>query len=256
MNKNLLFSVNEKGVASITLNRPEIHNAFDDALIQELLKTLKNIEQDSSIKIVLLKAEGKNFSAGADLNWMRRMAAYSYDENVKDALALSDLMHTLKFLNKPTIARVQGAAFGGGVGLIACCDIVIASTQASFCLSEVKIGLIPAVISPYVLSAIGERAARRYFLTAETFTAREAQHFGLVSEITEIDQLDIKIQQITDHILQNSPQAVIKAKELINRVTTTPYNKEQLQKNAEAIAAIRVSEEGQAGLNKFLNKSR
>lgn len=256
MTSAVLQTINDQGIATITLNRPQVHNAFDDVLIQELLQNLKQLDSNSQIKIVILKAAGKSFSAGADLNWMRRMAAYSYEENVKDALALADLMQTLKFLNKPTLACVQGAAFGGGVGLISCCDIAIASTEASFCLSEVKIGLIPAVISPYVVSAIGERAARQYFLTAEQFNADEAHRLGLVGQVVPPEQLEVAVAKTITQILRNGPQAIIAAKKLINRVSMNPYDPAHMQKNAEAIATLRVSTEGQEGLSAFLDKRK
>lgn len=256
MTNSVLLTINNQGIATITLNRPEIHNAFDDVLILELLQILQQINSNPDIKVVLLAATGKSFSAGADLNWMRQMAAYSYEENIKDALVLSDLMQTLKFLNKPTIACIQGAAFGGGVGLVACCDIAIASTQTNFCLSEVKIGLIPAIISPYVISAIGERAARQYFLTAAQFNAYEAHRLGLVGKVVAPDDLNSAVQQTVTQLLHNSPQALIAVKELINRVSTNPYDKAHLQKNAAAIATLRVSKEGQEGLAAFLEKRK
>src|SRR5690606_19141727 len=181
------------GVATVTLNRPDRHNAFDDALIAALTQVLRELDADDSVTVVVLAGAGKSFSAGADLNWMRRMADYGREENLADAEALAALMETLNGLDKPTIARVQGAAFGGGVGLVACCDIAIAADTASFCLSEVRLGLIPAVISPYVVTAIGERAARRYFVTAERFDAREAHRLGLVHEVVPAAGLDARV---------------------------------------------------------------
>ena len=167
----------------ITMNRPERHNAFDDVLIAELTEALRSMEAEEGIRVIVLSGAGKSFSAGADLNWMKRMAGFSMDENRRDAMALATLMRTLAHLRKPTIARVQGAAYGGGVGLVACCDVAVAAQAATFSLSEAKLGLIPSVISPYVVAAIGERAARRYFLTAETFEAAEAWRLGLVHEL-------------------------------------------------------------------------
>src|SRR5438046_6735863 len=166
-------------VGLVTMNRPEKHNAFDDVLIRDLTEALRSMEAEDGVRVVVLSAAGRSFSAGADLNWMRRMAGFSKEENQRDAMGLGALMRTLAHLRKPTIARVQGAAYGGGVGLVACCDIAIASHDAAFALSEAKLGLIPAVISPYVIAAIGERAARRYFLTAERFDAAEARRRGL-----------------------------------------------------------------------------
>lgn len=256
MTNNVLFTINADGVAKITLNRPELHNAFDDDLIKNFLEILQNINQDPVIRVVILEALGKSFSAGADLNWMRRMVSYTYDQNVQDALQLSELMHTLKFLKQPTIARVHGAVFGGGVGLVSCCDMAIVSKQATFCLSEVKIGLIPAVISPYVISIMGERASRRYFLTGEQMDAMQALQLGLATEVVDSEQLDDSIDKITQHLLSNSPQAVMAAKQLINQATVHTLHENHLQKNAEAIAAIRISPEGQEGLTAFLEKRK
>ena len=180
---NVLTTIDARGVARITLNKPDVHNAFDDAIIQQLIQALDTLAADSNVRVVVLASHGKNFSAGADLNWMRSMATKNYQENLEDAGQLAELMAKLNNLPQPTIARVQGAAFGGALGLIACCDMAVAQTNASFCLSEVKIGLIPAVISPYVIQAIGERAARRYFVTAERFRADEAYRLGLIHEL-------------------------------------------------------------------------
>ena len=180
-NNNLLTTIDEQGRATLTMNRPEIHNAFDDLLIADLQRELERLDSDPQVRVVLLTASGKSFSAGGDLNWMRRMADYSRQENLTDALALAEMLKTLNQLSKPTIALVQGAAYGGGVGLVACCDIAIATPRAKFCLSEVKLGMIPAVISPYVVEAIGSRDARRYVLTAEIFSAAEADQLGLVN---------------------------------------------------------------------------
>ena len=256
MSRDLLVNVSENAVARITLNRPDVHNAFDDALIQDLLKTLQQLEADKTVKLIHLSAAGKNFSAGADIQWMKRTAAYSHEENIKDAAHLSDLMRTLKFLNKPTIAQVQGAALGGGVGLIACCDIAIASTDATFALSEVKIGLIPAVISPYVIAAMGERTARRYMLTGEKINAMDAKNAGFIHEVAAPDALETATQEIIQTILANSPQAVFETKKLINRVAINPYDSQHLVENAKIIADIRVSKEGQEGLTAFLEKRK
>src|SRR6185369_4470029 len=176
----ILTHIDNSGVAVLTMNRPELHNAFDDTFITGLTAKLRDLEDDPDVRVVILAASGKSFSAGADLNWMRRMADYSREQNLADAEALAELMRTLDTLSKPTIALVHGAAYGGGVGLVACCDIAIATVRAAFCLSEVKLGLIPAVISPYVVAAIGPRAARRYFQSAEIFNAVEAHRLGLV----------------------------------------------------------------------------
>lgn len=249
----LLINQNES-ITTITLNRPEIHNAFDDELIQQLTTTLEKINNDKTVRVVILAANGKSFCAGADLKWMQKMANYLRDENLQDAHALAKLMKTLNDLNKPTIALVQGAAYGGGVGLVACCDIAIASTEASFCFSEVKIGLVPAIISPYSIRAIGERAARRYFLTAEKFSAEEAYRLGLVHLVVPPAELNTTSEKIAKTLLNNSPQAVTAAKQLIAKVTDQAIDNDLIQTTVECIADIRVSAEGQEGLKAFLEK--
>lgn len=239
-------------VATLRLNRPEVHNAFDDVMISELLDAFQQIEQAPDCRVVVLASNGRNFSAGADLGWMRSMADKNYDENMADAGQLAQLMERLDQLSKPTIALVQGAAFGGAVGLAACCDIVLAEQRTSFCLSEVKIGLIPAVISPYVMRAIGTRQARRYMLTAERFAATEALQMGLVHEI--VDDFDAALTRYTDAMLDNSPAAVSAAKQLIADLDQQPIDAAHQRLTIERIAAIRVSAEGQEGLTAFLEK--
>src|SRR5258706_9100655 len=241
----------------ITMNRPERHNAFDDALIQELTTALRAMEAEDAVRIVILSASGKSFSAGADLNWMKRMSGFSRDENERDAMQLGALMRTLAHLRKPTIARVQGAAYGGGVGLVACCDIAVAAQEATFALSEAKLGLIPAVISPYVIAAIGERAARRYFVTAERFDAAEAWRLGLVHELAATEgDLDEKVGLVVDALLACGPVAQREAKELIRAVAGRPVTSELIQDTAERIAKIRSSPEGREGVAAFLEKRR
>lgn len=251
----LLKSI-KQNIATLTLNRPEIHNAFDNQLIQQLTTELENIDKDPNIRVLILAANGKSFCAGADLNWMQKIANYSREENLKDSLALAHLMQTLNNLSKPTIALIQGAAFGGGVGLIACCDIAVASPEANFCLSEVKIGLIPAVISPYVITAIGERAARRYFLTAEKFDIEEAICLGLIHKVASANQLQKTGEEIAQLILNNSPHAVTMTKKLIADVTKKPIDANLIKLTAEYIADIRVSTEGQEGLKAYLEKRK
>lgn len=243
-----------RGVGRITMTRGEIHNAFDDQLIADLTQAFRRMDANPSVEVVVLEAEGKSFSAGADLNWMRRMADYTWEENYKDSQGLAELMHTIYNLSKPTVAVVQGAAFGGGVGLVACCDIVIASERASFCLSEVKLGLIPAVISPYVVKAIGERQAQRYFLTAERFKAPQAKEFGLVHEVVAEEELVAKANEMIAGLLSNGPQAVRAAKSLIKAVAEKEINQDILDETAKRIADIRASEQGKEGLNAFLEK--
>ena len=252
MAKYTELDINSQGVATLTLNRPDVHNAFDDVMIAELLKALKEVEESDSARVLVLRSEGKNFSAGADLNWMRSMADKNYQQNVDDAGELGLLMKRLDLLSKPSIALVQGAAFGGAVGLAACCDIVLAQPRSSFCLSEVKIGLIPAVISPYVVRTIGERQSRRYMLTAERFFADKAQELGLVNDVVE--DFDEPLNKLLEALLANSPQAVGACKKLIRNVGSRPIDKDVREHTIKAIAEIRVSDEGQEGLSAFLEK--
>ncbi|MDN0084884.1 enoyl-CoA hydratase/isomerase family protein [Crenobacter sp. SG2305] len=252
----LKTALDSRGVATITLARPELHNAFDDKLIAALTAHLEQLAADPAVRVVVLGAEGRSFSAGADLNWMRRVAVYSEEENVQDAMGLATLMHTLDSLPKPTVARVQGAAFGGGVGLVACCDVVIASERASFCLSEVKLGLTPSTISPYVVAKIGVSAARRYFLTAERFDADTACRLGLVHEVTTEDLLDDVVEGLVGDLLNNGPQAMREAKQLIVDVAWQEADTALLEDTARRIAKLRGSAEGREGLSAFLDKRR
>lgn len=257
MNTNnfVLLEQKDNGIAELILNRPEIHNAFDDQIISALIDCLEKVEADSNIRALVLRSNGKNFSAGADLAWMKRMAKNSHQENLEDAAQLANLMQQLNQLSKPSIALIQGATYGGAVGLAACCDIVIASEDAKFCLSEVRIGLIPAVISPYVIRAIGEQQARRYFLTAEAFSASKAKEFGLVHEITaSVEDLEQSCKRITDMLQLNSPQGMKAAKDLIFAVSQQQIYPSLIQDTAKRIADIRVSDEGQEGLTAFLEK--
>jgi methylglutaconyl-CoA hydratase len=244
-------------IGLLTMNRPERHNAFDDALITELTDALRAMEAEDGIRVVVLSGAGKSFSAGADLNWMKRMAGFSKEDNMRDAMGLGALMRTLAHLRKPTVARVHGAAYGGGVGLVACCDVAIASQGATFSLSEVKLGLIPAVISPYVVAAIGERAARRYFLTGERFDAAEAWRLGLLHELgSDEGEMDEKIGFVVDAMLACGPVAQREAKELIRAVAGRPVTSEVIQDTAERIARVRSSPEGREGVSAFLEKRR
>jgi len=248
--------IDGRGVARITLDRPEAHNAFDAALIAGLADTLDRMARDGSVRIVVLAAAGPSFSAGADVNWMREQAGYDEARNLADARKLARLMRTLDRLPKPTIARVQGAALGGGVGLVACCDIAVAAQGASFALSEVKLGLIPAVVSPYVIAAIGARAARRLFLTAERFDAEEARRLGLVHEVVDAAVLDARIDEIVALLLANAPEAVAEAKELIFAVAARPFDDALVEETARRIARRRASAEGKEGLAAFLAKRK
>ena len=252
--EQVLCEISAQGVASIILNRPEVHNAFDDKLIGEILAVLDEINANEQVRVVVLRSNGKHFSAGADLGWMKRMAQYSFEDNFNDAGELARLMHTLNNLSKPTIALVQGAAYGGAVGLAACCDICIATDRARFCLSEVKIGLSPAVISPFVVAAMGERAARRYFLTAEVFDGDEAVRLGLAHIVVDQGDLESTADDMVQKLLANSPQSVRRTKELIARVAKSPIDNEVIEYTQRLIAEIRVSEEGQEGLGAFFDK--
>ena len=247
--------IDNHGRATLTMNRPELHNAFDDILIADMTARLRDLEGDPAVRLVILAASGKSFSAGADLGWMRRMADYSHEQNLADAAGLAELMRTLDTLSKPTIALVQGAAYGGGVGLVACCDIALATRRASFCLSEVKLGLIPAVISPYVVAAIGPRAARRYFLSAEVFDASEAYRLGLVHEcVADEAELAVLAERIGTQLLKNGPAAVGAAKKLVARVSRGILDDEMIADTAARIADIRAGAEGREGLSAFLDK--
>lgn len=249
----IIYSLND-GVATIQLNRPEKHNAFDEHTITALEKAFQKASADPMAKVVVLCAEGKSFSAGADLNWMKRMVEYDYQDNLKDAQSLASMLKTLNFMPKPTIARVQGNAFGGAVGLVACCDIAIATENTQFSLSEVKLGLIPATISPYVIAAMGQRAARRYFLTGEIFSSQEATSLGLVSKITTADSLDTTVKTVIKQLLANSPNAIQEAKKLVFDVANQPIDDTLIQDTSKRIAEIRISQQGQEGLNAFLEK--
>ncbi len=248
--------VKHDAIATLTLNRPQIHNAFDDCMIAELIDALTQLNTDPDTRVVVLRGAGKSFSAGADLQWMQRMIDYDYEKNLADARQLAKLMSTLYHLHKPTIAAVQGAVFGGGVGLVACCDMAVAVDTVDFCLSETRIGLIPAVISPYVINAIGERAARRYYLTAERFSAMEAHVLGLVHIVCPAIAFEEAITHLTQHILQNSPAALAAAKQLIAVTSRNEINEPLIEDTAHRIAVIRTSEEGQEGLRAFLEKRK
>ncbi len=246
--------VDQFGVATVCLNNPEKHNAFDDDIIAQLTAMFTKIGQDSHIRVMILASTGKSFSAGADLAWMKRMAGYNYQDNLTDANALATMLKTLNFMPQATIAQIQGAAFGGAVGLASCCDIVIASEAASFCLSEVKLGLIPATISPYVLNAIGQKAARRYFQTAERFSAAKAAQLGLVNEVVSPENLNQAVSDMVTTLLKNGPIATQQAKRLALDVAYQDINAELINITSERIATSRVSAEGQEGLSAFFDK--
>jgi methylglutaconyl-CoA hydratase len=252
MNKSI--SMERSGaVARITLDRANVHNAFDDAMIAELTEALRAVESDRTVRAVVLTGEGSTFSAGADLNWMRRMADASEAENRDDALRLAELMRTLCFLGKPTIARINGSAYGGGVGLISCCDVAISVDSAKFALSEVKLGLVPAVIAPYVRNAIGDRQARRYFVSGEVFDAAEAERIGLLHTRVPAAQLDESVDRQLHWLSKGGPLAQHEAKRLASGLDRAEAERLDTA-NASLIARLRVSDEGQEGLNAFLDK--
>jgi len=250
-----LLAITRHGpVAEICMHRPEVHNAFDARLIAELTSVLESLGTDTGVRVVMLAGTGPSFSAGADLHWMRAMAAASEADNRTDALALARLMRTLDELPKPTIARVHGTALGGGVGLIACCDIAIGVNQARFGLTESTLGLLPAVISPYVIAAIGARQARRWFATAELFDAATALRLGLLHEVVSADALDVAIERQIALLLKSGPIASARAKRLVADIVAEPDPDQRDAANAELIARLRVSPEGQEGLSAFVDK--
>jgi methylglutaconyl-CoA hydratase len=244
------------GVATVTLNRPEVRNAFDDALIAALAATFKALDDDQAVRAVVLAGNGPAFCAGADLNWMKRMAGYGYEQNLHDAMGLAVMLQTIDRMKKPTIARVHGPAFAGGTGLVAACDIALGTPEARFCLSEAKLGLSPATISPYVVRAMGERAARRYFLTAEVFDAEEALRLGMLSGLVPAAQLDAAVESLLKHLLAGGREALAKIKELIRAVASGPIDDAMVADTAKRIAEIRVSPEGREGIASFLEKRK
>ncbi|MEF9927013.1 MAG: enoyl-CoA hydratase/isomerase family protein [Massilia sp.] len=251
----LLVTVADK-VATVTLNRPDLRNAFNEGAIAELARVFDELGRNNPVRAIVLAANGPSFCAGADLNWMKKMAGYSHDENEADAMRLADMLRTIYLCPKPTVARVQGDCYAGGMGLVAACDIVVASETASFCLSEVKLGLIPATISPYVIKAMGEQAARRYFLTAERFDAAEAQRIGVAHAVVAPEALDATVAGIVKALVNNSPHAVRQAKTLVREIVGQPVDDALLRDTAGRIAAIRASTEGREGVASFLEKRK
>jgi methylglutaconyl-CoA hydratase len=250
----MLEVTKKDGVARVTLNRPELRNAFDDVLIGKLRAAFEDIAADKSTRVMVLAGNGPAFCAGADLNWMKRMSGYSYDENLADAKGLAEMLAALDRLPKPTIARVHGPVFAGGTGLVAACDIAVGTPEAKMCLSEAKLGLSPATISPYVIRAMGEREARRYFLTAEVFGAEEALRIGMLSILT--DRLDEEIDGLLEHLLAGGPAAHAKIKALIRSVAGRRADDALVAETAKQIAEIRGSAEGKEGIAAFLEKRK
>jgi methylglutaconyl-CoA hydratase len=243
-------------VATVTLNRPEVRNAFNEHTIAELALAFDELGRNELVRAIVLAANGPAFCAGADLNWMKKMAGYSYAENTADALKLADMLRTIYLCPKPVVAKVQGDCYAGGMGLAAACDIVVAAEEANFCLSEVKLGLIPGTISPYVIKAMGENASRRYFLTAERFSAREAHRIGFAHEVVAADALDAQVAAIVKALVSNSPNAVAQAKVLVRDIVGQEVSDTLLADTAERIASIRASQEGREGVASFLEKRK
>lgn len=243
-------------IARVTLNRPDVRNAFNEALIAELTQAFTTLAQDPTLRAVVLAAEGKAFCAGADLNWMQAMAGYSWEENHADATRLADMLWALYSCPVPVVARVQGDVYAGGVGLVACADVVVAVDTAGFCLSEARLGLLPATIGPYVARALGEQASRRYFVTAERFGAAEAQRLGLVHEVVAADALDAKVDELAAAITANGPAAVRACKQLVKDVAGREITPALRDDTARRIADIRASAEGRDGVQSFLAKRK
>jgi methylglutaconyl-CoA hydratase len=244
------------GLATVTLNRPDVRNAFNEEVIAELTQAFTQLGQQADVRCIVLAANGPAFCAGADLNWMRRIADYSHAENLADAAQLAEMLRVIHSCPKPTVARIQGDVVAGGTGLVAVCDVAVTVDTAHFCLSEVKLGLIPATISPYVIRAMGERAAHRYFLTAERFNAAEALRIGFVHEVVTADALDATVAQITRALLAASPDAVTSCKQLVHGVAGQEISPALVAMTVQAIADSRTSAHGREGVESFLQKRK
>ena len=244
------------GIATVVLSRPDVRNAFNDEVIAELSQACIQLGDDPQVRAIVLMAEGPAFCAGADLNWMRRMADYSREENEQDAEKLAFMLRTIYECPKPTIARVQGDVYAGGMGLVACCDMAVSVDTANYCLSEVKLGLIPATIGPYVIRAMGPRASHRYFLTAERFSAAEARRIGFVHEVVPADQLDATVSTWVQALLAASPNAIKECKKLVQYVADRDITRLLIDHTVKAIADIRASDEGKEGVQSFLHKRK
>ncbi|MEC4718987.1 enoyl-CoA hydratase/isomerase family protein [Noviherbaspirillum sp. CPCC 100848] len=246
----------EGKLATVTLNRPEVRNAFNETTIAEITQVFGELGRDENLRAIVLAANGPAFCAGADLNWMKKMAGYTHEENRADAAQLAEMLRAIYACPKPVVAKIQGDCYAGGMGLAAACDISVASETVNFCLSEVKLGLIPATISPYVIKAMGENAARRYFLTAERFSAQEAHRIGFVHAVAAADALDATVAEIVKALVSNSPHAVKEAKRLVQDVAGAPLCAELIADTALRIADIRSSDEGREGVRSFLEKRK
>ena len=248
------LDISVQGLATLTLARTDKHNAFNEHVIAEITTAVEIVRKEAAL--LVLQADGKSFSAGADLDWMRRMAEFDFEQNMQDANGLAQMLNALYTLPIPTIAKVQGSAYGGGVGLVACCDLVVASDNAKFCLSEVKLGLIPATISPYVVEAVGAKIAKRLFITAELFSAVQAQGWGLVTKVVTTDQLDEEIDTLVTVLTGNSPAAIAASKQLVDEVSGKTIDEEILTLTSKRIAEARVSRQGREGVAAFLDKRK
>ena len=252
--RNTIAVERRNGIGIVSLNRPDVHNAFNDTLIAELAAACGELGDDADVRVVILTGNGPSFCAGADLNWMKKTAGYARKENLADASALADMLRALNELPKPTVARIHGNVFGGGVGLVACCDIAIAAVESTFSLSEAKLGLIPATISPYVVEAIGARQARRYFQTAERFEAAEAYRLGLVHDIVPMGQLDDRVNETLGPLMLAGPSAQRECKSLLRAVAHKPIDADLIADTVARIASVRASPEGKEGVAAFLGK--
>jgi methylglutaconyl-CoA hydratase len=256
MSYSTLEVTSEHRVGTVTLNRPDVRNAFNETAIGEITQAFRELGADDSIRAIILAARGPAFCAGADLNWMKKMAGYTHDENRADAAQLGEMLRVIYDCPKPVVAKVQGDCYAGGMGLVAACDIAVAAEKANFCLSEVRLGLIPATISPYVIKAMGENAARRYFLTAERFSAQEAYRVGFVHQVVADDALDAAVDEIVSALAGNSPNAVREAKRLVRDVAGVPVTDALVADTVDRIADIRASDEGREGVKSFLEKRK
>lgn len=256
MSEEHLIIEKRNTVAIVTLNRPEVRNAFNDALIEDLTQTFLELDRDDEVRAVVLAGAGKAFCAGADLNWMKDAAGYSYEQNLQGAQTFARMLATLDRMSKPTVARVHGPAYAGGVGLVAACDIAFGSQEAEFCLTEVKLGLSPSVISPYVVRAMGERLARRYFLSGEKIDAGEAYRLRLLSDVSPAEELDGALNALLGHLVSGGRAAQAKIKDLLRTVAASPVDDALIAETAKRIAEIRVSPEGREGIASFLEKRK
>jgi len=243
-------------IVYVTLNRPEVRNAFNEGLISELQDVFTKLSEDDHCRVIVLQANGKSFCAGADLNWMKSMTNFTKVENIADSRKMALMLNTIYSCPKPVIAKVQGDAYAGGVGLASVCDILIASTQVRFCISEAKLGLLPATIAPYVIRALGEQASRRYFVTAEVFTAAHGKEIGFVHELVDPDALDSKVDEVCQAILNNGSMAVMACKKIVRDISQQAITASLLEDTVERIATIRTSDEAQARMKAFLEKSK